>query len=63
MIKLKKNLDISTDDFWGDLMDSGYLKPEEMCVDPVVAKRIREAMALLEDFQASCESQIKEFIR
>jgi hypothetical protein len=62
-MKIKKGLKISTDDFWYDLTDGGYLKPEEICAIKFDAMRVKEALAVLEDFKSSCEDSIKEFIR
>jgi hypothetical protein len=63
VIKIKKGLKISTADFWYDITDGGYLKPEEICELPEDAKRIRAALAILEDFRDSCEKKIKDFVR
>lgn len=62
-MRIKKNLKISTDGFWYDLTDGGYLKPEEICADKKDVIRIKEALIVLEDFRQSCEEQIKDFIR
>ena len=60
-MKIKKGLEISTSDFWYDLTDGGYLKPEEICENGIDAKRVVEAIELLMDFQQSCDEQIEDF--
>ena len=62
-MKLKENLEVSTDDFWYDISNGGYIKPEEMCENPEDAKRIIEAIKTLQEFKESCENQIEGFIR
>ena len=62
-IEIKKDLDISTDDFWYDLTDGGYLKPEEICANPDDAYAINQASGLLQRFQEACEEQIEGFIQ
>lgn len=62
-MKIKKGLDISTDDFWYDLTDGGYLKPEEICGDPKEAAKVNNAIGLLQEFKESCEEQIEGFIQ
>lgn len=60
-MKIKKGLKISTDDFWYDITDSGYLEPGEICQYPEDAQRVREAVETLKEFQQSCNQQIKDF--
>jgi hypothetical protein len=62
-MKIKKDLEISTGDFWYDLTDGGYLKPEEICEDKKDAEKVIQAVELIMDFQKSCEEQIEEFIQ
>jgi len=60
-MKIKKGLAVSTGDFWYDLTDGGYLKPEEICENAIDAKRVVEAIEILMDFQQSCDEQIEAF--
>lgn len=62
-MKIKKNLDISTDDFWYDLIDGGYLHPEEILEDSKDVKRVFDAIATLELFRDSCIEEIENFVR
>ena len=62
-MKIKKGLEISTGDFWYDLTDGGYLKPDEICENPEDAKKVEEAVKVIKDFQDSCEEQIEDFIQ
>ncbi len=41
---------ISTDDFWYDLFDRGYIKPEDI-LEPEDAERVSEAVHTLESFK------------
>jgi len=62
-MKVKKGLEISTSEFWYDLTDGGYLKPEEICENEEDAKKVIEAIKIIEDFRDSCEEQIEGFIQ
>ncbi len=61
-MKLKDNLEISTDEFWYDL-SQGYIKPEEICFDSTDAFRVRQAVNVIKDFESSCEDQIDGFLQ
>ncbi len=60
---IKEGLEISTDDFWYDLTDGGYLKPSEICENSEDAAKVNKAVEVIRDFANSCEEQIVEFIR
>jgi hypothetical protein len=62
-MKIKKNLDITTDDFWYDLTDGGYLKPEEILEDSQDVERVLDAIATLELFRDSCIEEIEDFVQ
>ena len=62
-MKIKENLDVTTDDFYYDLFMGGYLEPEKICKFKKDAKRVRAAMEVLKDFEQSCEDQIEDFFR
>lgn len=62
-MKLKKNLEVSSSDFWYDLTDGGYLDPHEICLDEKDADKVVNAIKVLKDFQESCEEQIEGFIQ
>lgn len=47
---------IFTDDFWYDLTDGGYIKPENVLEDESQIKSVREAIGLLNSF----ESQLRK---
>jgi len=61
-MKIKKGLEISTSEFWYDLTDGGYLKPDEICAISSDAEKVKQAIALLMDFKKSCEDQIDGFV-
>ncbi len=60
---IKKGLEVSTEDFWYDLTKGGYLKPDEICANKKDAQKVKEAVAIIEDFETSCEEQIENFIQ
>ena len=62
-MKIKENLDITTDDFFYDLYDGGRIIPEDLCRFKKDAKRVRAAMEVLQEFEQSCEDQIEDFFR
>ena len=62
-MKIKENLDITTDGFYYDLFMGGYLEPEEICRFKTDAKRVRAAMEIIQEFEQSCEDQIEDFFR
>jgi hypothetical protein len=61
-MKIKKNCQASTNDFWYDLTDGGYLNPAEILQDEKDVKKVIAAVAVLKEFSESCEEQIPDFI-
>ena len=61
-IKLKKNLEKSKQEPWYDL-DNEYIKPKEMCENPEDAKKIIDAVTIVQDFFRACEEQIPGFLQ
>ncbi len=62
-MKIKKGLEISTGEFWYDLTMGGYLKPDEICANKSDAERVKLAIAIVRDFEKSCEEQIEGFVQ
>jgi len=62
-MKIKNNCQVSTMEFWYDLTDGGYLNPDEILENPEDAKRARDSIAVIKDFENSCEEQIPGFIQ
>lgn len=62
-MKIKEGCEASTSDFWYDLTDGGYLKPEEILEDPADVERVIAAIATIREFEASCDAQIEGFIQ
>lgn len=56
-MKFKKGVSINTSEFWYDLTDGGYIKPENLLEDPEEAKKVNEAIKLLMKFEL--ESRIQ----
>ena len=46
----------SSNDFWYDITDGGYVRPEEVLADPEQVTQIRGAIALLRSFETALES-------
>jgi len=59
-MQLKKGLTVSTSEFWYDLME-GYINPSEICANTEDADKVNAAIAVLLDFEDSCEEQIPGF--
>ncbi len=62
-MQIKKNLTISTDDFYYDLTYGGSIDPYDICENEEDAKEVEKAIAVIKDFQESCEEQIENFIQ
>ena len=46
----------SSNGFWYDITDGGYVRPEEVLADPEQVTQIRGAIALLRSFETALES-------
>ena len=62
-MKIKENCEASTDDFWYDLTDGGYLDPEEILEDEKDIEAVKKAISVLREFKDACEEEIEGFIR
>jgi hypothetical protein len=62
-MKIKEGIEVSISEFWYDLTDGGYLKPEEILEDPKDIKRVQAAIDTIREFEASCEKQIEGFVQ
>ena len=56
-MKFKKDAEITTSDFWYDLFDGGYIKPENLLESPEQAKEVNDAMKVLNKFYRAAEDQ------
>lgn len=52
-----KDVKISTDDFWYDLTDGGYIKPEEILEDPKDVKKIKDAIEIINRWKFEMEEK------
>ncbi len=59
-MKLKKDATLITDDFWYDLFDGGYIKPEKLLDNQEDIDSVEEAISILEDFRASLDDILEE---
>ena len=62
-MEIKKDCEASTSDFWYDLTAGGYLNPKDICANPEDAERVISAIAVIQEFQDSCEEQIEGFLQ
>jgi hypothetical protein len=46
----------SSDGFWYDLVDGGYINPDEVLADEEQLKRVKEAINVLSSFQSALEA-------
>ena len=61
-MKIKNGIEVSTSEFWYDVTN-GYLKPEEILEDTDDIERVYQAIAVITDFEESCEEQIEGFVQ
>lgn len=60
-MKIKDGVETNTEDFWYDIVDGGYIKPEEILERATDIIKVQEAIQTLKDFYDSCVSQIDGF--
>lgn len=55
--KFKKNVEPqgSSDGFWYDITDGGYITPEELLDDPMQLSQLQEAVKLVKSFEDAME--------
>ena len=56
-MEFKKKVKISTDDFWYDLTDGGYITPEDVLVNENDVKKVKDALETLLLFQKEMETK------
>jgi hypothetical protein len=62
-MKVRKGDSICIEDFWYDLIEGGYIKPQEILEDSKDAVIVNRAVAVLKEFQkAITDSDRAEFI-
>lgn len=55
--EFKKDVTVSTDDFWYDLTLGGYIKPENIIDNPEQTKAVQDAIILLRSFESQMEDE------
>lgn len=50
-MRFKKGQSVYTSDFWYDLTDGGYIRPEELLEDPKEAEKVNDAIETLRKFR------------
>ena len=63
MMEVKSGLEICTTDFWYDLTDGGYIKPEEILKNSEDVMAVDNAIAVLRKFKNACIRGIPDFIQ
>jgi hypothetical protein len=56
-MKFKDGAEIITSEFWYDVFDGGYIKPDDLLEDEELADEVNEAILLLRKFQLEAEKQ------
>ena len=54
-MKIKNNLDIAIGDFWYDLFEGGYIKPEDILQDQKDVENVKLAIKTLASFKDACD--------
>lgn len=57
---LKDNIEIETDDFWYDLTDGGYLKPEDILDNSEEIIILKAAISIVKSFQDLIDELMEE---
>lgn len=52
-MKIKENVTIFTSDFWYDLLQGGYIKPEEILENESDIEDVKNAIKIILDFKMS----------
>jgi len=55
-MKFKENAKITTSDFWYDITDGGYIKPEKLLENPDEAEMVNNAINVLKQFRNEAEN-------
>ena len=53
--KFKEDIKVYTEEFWYDLTDGGYIKPEEILVDESQAAELLKAIELVRSFERAID--------
>jgi hypothetical protein len=56
-MEFKKNIEIFTDDFWYDVFEGGYIKPEKLLKNESDVVQINKAIKILNTFKTELEKQ------
>lgn len=59
-MKLKKDANVTTGDFWYDLFDGGYIVPEDLLESSDDIDIVNNAIEVLKDFRESLEEVMEE---
>ncbi|MCK5018694.1 MAG: hypothetical protein KAS32_16655 [Candidatus Peribacteraceae bacterium] len=56
MIFKKDAQPVASDDFWYDLFDGGYIKPQKLLENSSDIEKVETAIGILEDFKTTMEN-------
>lgn len=59
-MEVKENISVATGDFWYDLFDGGYIRPEELLKDKEDIDAVLNAIEVLREFEESLQDVIEE---
>lgn len=59
-MKLKEDAAVTTGDFWYDLFDGGYIKPEELLENSSDITKVNNAIKVLKEFRDTLEEIMEE---
>ena len=61
-MKIKKDAELICDcDWWYDLTDGGYIKPEKILEDPKDIEKVLAAIKIVREFQEAYDDACDEF--
>lgn len=58
---IRQGLNLSTQDFFYDLFDGGYLNPKKICAEKSDAQKVYDAMNVIYEFRDSIENEYEDF--
>ena len=56
-MKFKEGASFSTSEFWYGLTAGGYINPDDLLEDSSEAKKVKEAIAVVQEFEYEAASQ------
>lgn len=60
-MKIQQGLDLTTQDFFYDLFDGGYLLPKKILVDEKDIEKVYNALITIQEFREAIEDEYPDF--